>query len=979
MIMKYLFALILMASSVAAIGDVSGGQSANLGFFGATGTQNTAHDIWIGVRSDGQPGDGTAIDPYDGSTSTKFDSVMLNNTHAGDSIHLLSGTFLTKGCSNGISPDWPNPYDPTFIPVPIQGWYLKPGQTIDGAGMYATTIKQESWPLVSGSTLWPYDIAVIANLNGPMEYSDRITISNLEIDCNYRGLSGIKPPHVAMAALSLAGDNHYVHDVRCTDAFGDNECFALCIHDVASIAYFIGHGYPDLGRPTNSGLQENNLLDSWTGRNSGCGCGIIVLTSGGAAASGVIRNCRVLHMWPATGAFAAPVLEGCYAEDCSAFAHHDTVNLPSWHVYNCIGKNLANGLVGFETFAGEASGWDFHHNKFEINLNRPEIGLYSGGGAKGFYISATPGSVVGSMRFADNLITTTGSKYTMNPFAMPGIAGLQIVDNVVDSTGVSLISSPVAGRVIRNNRTLAGATPAGLMPVPVDNVPTIGNFASGLTLPWTSGTLSASVSSFGIPAINDLGEVAVQAEVTGTSGSDLMGNDNSGIWVFSGTKSTLIAYSGLGSPAAGILDKLGDPVFNNEGEVAFFCKVKGSGFNSKNSQQIWASTLGGLHCVAQNRGNLDPLDLSGTGVKAASFQQIVLPDQGGVVFLANLVNAAGGTTAATNQGIWMETQGGLKQLIRKGDILASGTISAFSLFGSPLAPVGDTGQTRSFNSNGDLCFKAILTNGRQGIFLLSSDAVISQVAFSGSSAPFIFGAPAKFGVLGNPILNDNGNTAFRAFLLTGAGKTAAKYSAILTETYSSNPLGIVAITGSSAPDAIGLSGSLGTFASLGDPVFNANDHVAFLGTLRKGGGVTVANRQGIWANTSGTLALVARAQGQAPGCPIGSKFLSFSQLVLPEHGGVVFLASLTGATGGVNRTNNRGIWAADTSGNLRLLARKSDVLTINGSSKIVSALSLFSSSKGTTGQTRSFNQAGDLIYKVTFTDKTQAIQRMVLP
>ncbi len=345
-----------------------------------------------------------------------------------------------------------------------------------------------------------------------------------------------------------------------------------------------------------------------------------------------------------------------------------------------------------------------------------------------------------------------------------------------------------------------------------------------------------------------------------------------------------------------------------------------------------------------------------------------------------LVNGVGGATASNNQGIWAETNGQLKALVRKGDILAGGTVSALSIFAAPYAPSGVAGQTRNFNGNGNLSFKATFTNGAQGLFVLTSGTEFTQVAASGGAAPEIFGGPAKFGVLGNPIINDGGNTAFQAFV-SGTAKAATYYSAILAETGSANNLGIVALTGTFAPDANGLAGGAGIFATLGDPVFNSNDQIAFIGKLKTGGAVTAANCQGIWAGTSGTLALVAQAQGQAPDCPVGAKFQSFAQLVLPDQGGVVFLANLTGAGG-------QGIWAVDTVGGLHLVARKGDVLMINGTPKVISALSIFTPSAGTAiftlsagtaGQTRSFNKAGDLVYKVTFTDRTQAIQKVVFP
>jgi len=93
---------------------------------------------------------------------------------------------------------------------------------------------------------------------------------------------------------------------------------------------------------------------------------------------------------------------------------------------------------------------------------------------------------------------------------------------------------------------------------------------------------------------------------------------------------------------------------------------------------------------------------------------------------------------------------------------------------------------------------------------------------------------------------------------------------------------------------------------------------------------------------------------------------------------VVFLATLTGK-GAVTSANSQGLFAVDTAGNLHLVARKGDVLMINGTPKTVAALSIFTPPVGAAGQTRSFNHNGDLIYKVIFTDKSQALRKILFP
>ena len=239
-----------------------------------------------------------------------------------------------------------------------------------------------------------------------------------------------------------------------------------------------------------------------------------------------------------------------------------------------------------------------------------------------------------------------------------------------------------------------------------------------------------------------------------------------------------------------------------------------------------------------------------------------------------------------------------------------------------------------------------------------------------------FGIPnARFNAFGNPAINEQGHSAFQATVSAIPGTvvsvSAANNSGIWAEIGSSESA-LMVRTGTPAPGI-----ASGIFATLSDPVFNNNDGIAFYGTVKTGtGGIVTANAGGIWAITSGTVNLVARAQSQAPGCAVGVTFTTFSQFVLPDQGGVVVLANLGG---GAVTANNQGIWAVDTNGVLQLIVRKGDTQQINGASKVVSSLLIFAKTTASIGQSRSFNGPGDLMFKATFTDGSQAIEKVVFP
>jgi hypothetical protein len=402
--------------------------------------------------------------------------------------------------------------------------------------------------------------------------------------------------------------------------------------------------------------------------------------------------------------------------------------------------------------------------------------------------------------------------------------------------------------------------------------------------------------------------------------------------------------------------------------------------------------------VAQTQSQMSEApEISGT---VASFAQYVLTDQGRVGFLANLKTAAGGVTGSNNQGVWVvDASGQSHPIAGKGLPLTttSGTTSEVTALSIFAAPTGVRGQTRSFNAQGELLFAATFADGSQGIFSVSPDDAISPVRGTANAIPLAPGAGfVAFTTFNSPIINASGNAAFQATGLINhsvipsdngatflSGIPLTPIPGIWAESGTARTLGQVASLGSASYiQATGTTIVTGTFIALGDPVFNANDQVGFIGSFKPGSAANAAIRQGIWV--SGTslpgLSLVAKANDPAPDCGTGAAFGSFAQLVLPDQGGAVFLANLATTTAGVTAATSQGVWAINTAGQLRLVARNGGILTDgNGDKKTIASLSIFTASTATAGQTRYFNNAGDLIYKVTFTDETEGIYKVVFP
>lgn len=82
-------------------------------------------EYWVALRADGERGTGKIDDPFDASSPALFSSVM-ENFGTRTTIHLGPGIFQTFGYNFLYASD---------------GWQVKSGQRIIGAGMNATTLK----------------------------------------------------------------------------------------------------------------------------------------------------------------------------------------------------------------------------------------------------------------------------------------------------------------------------------------------------------------------------------------------------------------------------------------------------------------------------------------------------------------------------------------------------------------------------------------------------------------------------------------------------------------------------------------------------------------------------------------------------------------------------------------------------------------------------------------------------------------------
>ncbi|HEY3391443.1 MAG TPA: choice-of-anchor tandem repeat NxxGxxAF-containing protein, partial [Lacipirellulaceae bacterium] len=148
-----------------------------------------------------------------------------------------------------------------------------------------------------------------------------------------------------------------------------------------------------------------------------------------------------------------------------------------------------------------------------------------------------------------------------------------------------------------------------------------------------------------------------------------------------------------------------------------------------------------------------------------------------------------------------------------------------------------------------------------------------------------------------------------------------------------------------------------------------------------GSGLDDTNNTGIWAESSGSLKLVARAGDRAPGTPDGVQFGRMTGITVPTlnaAGQVAFVGTLAGS--GVDTSNDLGIWATDVNGSLWLIAREGEQLEVAPSDfRTIRSVSFGRFEVGGTGsgnedgRPSGFNDRGQLGFTATFTDGSSGV------
>jgi hypothetical protein len=472
------------------------------------------------------------------------------------------------------------------------------------------------------------------------------------------------------------------------------------------------------------------------------------------------------------------------------------------------------------------------------------------------------------------------------------------------------------------------------------------------------------------PALNDAGQTVFRANVAGI-GVDA--TNNQGVWSEGAGRLALVARTGsqaLGAPS-GLnfrIDptlELFTPVLNSVGQAAFY------GGLTDGSVGLWSEGSGSLNLVARSGVQAPgaPLGVNlsfSDGLNPFHLDWPLLNDAGQSAFVATLTGA--GVTSANNWGVWSNGSGILELVARAGD-QAYGTPSGMVFGESSYAPisvfVGGLNDAGHIALWANLAGTGVVGNDRYGYWSGGAGS-LALLTRSGNPAPGT-SSGVSFGPLFGPIaFNGAGQVAFGANL-TGSGVNSANLEGLWSNR--SGSLDLVARRGNHAagtPNGVNY-----LFSSPSYPVLNDAGQVAFRSYLT-GSGVDSTNELGIWSDGSGEMALVARTGSHAPGTAEGVSFFDLHFPSLNSAGQTAFRANLTGEE--VDFTNDRGIWATDTSGALQLIVRTGGQLEVTpGDIRTLSDLDFVTATGNGDNRPSAFNNFGQLVFWASFTDGSQGV------
>jgi uncharacterized delta-60 repeat protein len=477
----------------------------------------------------------------------------------------------------------------------------------------------------------------------------------------------------------------------------------------------------------------------------------------------------------------------------------------------------------------------------------------------------------------------------------------------------------------------------------------------------------AVIASFNTPAIDNAGNLAFVAKWTGAG---LPRRGGSGL--FTTTKCLAV----VGGDASAVVPgakwrSFSDPVVD-AGRVA--CLAKLSGMPASSAQVVVVFAADGTPEIVARAGGDAPEEVPvAVAAKFRNFKAVALAGDA-VGFLAQRTVGTGDprVTAATDMGVWVKKAGAPLTIgLREGFSVSGQTMRTLSAFlaGNGSAGAGRGWLTNSLASGPEVVVLGTNQGGSRTVDVAGTDDhSVTQAGATKAGGTGITGL--DFRSFGVPARNSDGSIALLGHLgLIPGVVTAANADGIFLSTAgASAPRENGGLApGTFAPiartDGPALPGA--KFSAFKDPVLASDGGLVFPATI-KGALVRGVATQTLWWKPPGqNLRLLAQGGGAAAELP-GSKWKAFTSLAIAAVRGPIFAASITPGKGAA------GVWATDFTGTTRLLFCTGAPLAVGG--KTVKSFKVLNATVGSTGVTRSFNDAAQVVWLATFVeDKSQAI------
>ena len=350
--------------------------------------------------------------------------------------------------------------------------------------------------------------------------------------------------------------------------------------------------------------------------------------------------------------------------------------------------------------------------------------------------------------------------------------------------------------------------------------------------------------------------------------ASLGGPSTSGVFVGDGPRTSTIALGGDPNPAAANFGFVSNSFITGHGNVVFDANF------SDTFKHVGTVTVP----VVQNG---DPAPGGGT----------VTPTFHATNARGTIAYAAGLIGATATQGLF-RTNGAQTVTIASDDRVAP-TGGTFISFFSP-----------TINDRGEVAFAAEMTGGPADFAVLRGDgADLVPVFVANQLAP----GGATFQDFGDPAINRRGQVAADALLANGTSReglfVGGRGDAVA-----------IALDGQPAPKGGSYKPSFGAPLTLND-----RGEVAFNAALT--GGTSV---RGLFRGNGRHTTVLALTGTIAPGTT--GTFASFGDMKLGDDDRVAFIATLTPGVGGVDLSNNMGIWVGTSEADLRLVVRTGEVI-----------------------------------------------------